>query len=391
MKKFITMAMAAAMAASMGTTAMAADTKTATASNAGVLVDGEAIAPEAYTIDGYTFFKLRDVAAAVAGTEAGFDVAGDADAKKIALTTGVSYEAAVEAGKKAEGSKTATLSTAPVLVDGEETVLTAYTIDGYTYFKLRDLGEATGFGVTWDAEAKMIGINTAFLEEIELTEEEKAAKLEEAMAELEQVVEETEGLEETLEEMFPAEDEAADAEADTFDYELAADEPLEWEGETFVKDVILACAPVEDEESLYTAIFTDCVFEGDVFLVADGQAEVVIGEGCTFAEGKGVVVLEYTEGAAQQNVDNLSSVLVQAEGVNVIAETAAVVRTDMAGSSYTMNGVEYSKEDFGAEQVMYHQTTFCYDENAGGYMATHEAVVVGEDGNPEMLTCEHAE
>ena len=76
MKKF--MAMAAAMVASMGTTAMAADTKTAVASNAKVAVNGAEIAPEAYTIDGYTFFKLRDVAAAVAGTEAGFDVTWDA-------------------------------------------------------------------------------------------------------------------------------------------------------------------------------------------------------------------------------------------------------------------------------------------------------------------------
>ena len=57
-----------------------------------------------------------------------------------------------------------------IIIDGEEATLGAYTIDGYNYFKLRDLGAALGFEVTWDKEARMIGINTSAAEEVVIEE-----------------------------------------------------------------------------------------------------------------------------------------------------------------------------------------------------------------------------
>ena len=45
----------------------------------------------------------------------------------------------------------ATLSTNRILVDGQETHMTAYTIIGNNYIKLRDMGEQVGFNVYWDA------------------------------------------------------------------------------------------------------------------------------------------------------------------------------------------------------------------------------------------------
>ena len=36
-------------------------------------------------------------------------------------------------------------------LDENQISLKAYTIDGSTYFKLRDLGEAMGFDVGWDS------------------------------------------------------------------------------------------------------------------------------------------------------------------------------------------------------------------------------------------------
>ena len=52
-----------------------------------------------------------------------------------------------------------------VLVDGVETALEAITLtdssgNGYTYFKVRDLGQALGFDVTWDSAAGAIVIDT---------------------------------------------------------------------------------------------------------------------------------------------------------------------------------------------------------------------------------------
>ncbi len=46
------------------------------------------------------------------------------------------------------------------IVNGEEKALEAYKIDGYNYFKLRDLGEALGFGVAWDGKNGVVVIDT---------------------------------------------------------------------------------------------------------------------------------------------------------------------------------------------------------------------------------------
>lgn len=138
--------------------------KDAVLSNAKVAVNGEVIAPQAYTIDGYTYFKLRDVAKAVVGTEAGFSVAWDKDARMTVLTTGAEYTATDAADAKADaGKKVAKLSADAVKVNGEAVVLEAYNIDGYNYYKLRELGETLGFEVTWDKTARVIGINSAVL------------------------------------------------------------------------------------------------------------------------------------------------------------------------------------------------------------------------------------
>ena len=37
------------------------------------------------------------------------------------------------------------------MVNGKAVTPQAYNVDGYNYFKLRDLGDALGFGVDWNA------------------------------------------------------------------------------------------------------------------------------------------------------------------------------------------------------------------------------------------------
>lgn len=49
--------------------------KNAALSANSVLVNGEKVAFDAYTIDGFNYFKLRDIAAALTGSDATFDVA----------------------------------------------------------------------------------------------------------------------------------------------------------------------------------------------------------------------------------------------------------------------------------------------------------------------------
>lgn len=128
-----------------------------------VVVNGEKIAFEAYTINGNNYFKLRDLAMAVNGTEKQFEVKWDGAKNAISLLSGEAYTPA--GGELAvsdnPSSKTATPTSSKIYVDGEEVQFTAYTIGGNNYFKLRDIAKVFNIGVTWDGEANTVGIDTS--------------------------------------------------------------------------------------------------------------------------------------------------------------------------------------------------------------------------------------
>ena len=54
----------------------------------------------------------------------------------------------------------ATLSTNRILVDGQETHMTAYTINGNNYIMLRDIGRVVGFNVYWNSDAKCVQVES---------------------------------------------------------------------------------------------------------------------------------------------------------------------------------------------------------------------------------------
>lgn len=62
---------------------------------------------------------------------------------------------------QAATSITATLSTQPIYVDGQRVNMTAYSIGGNNYVKLRDIGQAVDFGVTYDAATNSVHIDSA--------------------------------------------------------------------------------------------------------------------------------------------------------------------------------------------------------------------------------------
>jgi hypothetical protein len=130
--------------------------------NSSVLINGTRVPFEAYTIENRTHFKLRDLAMAFNGSEKQFEVGWDESVKAINLQTGQPYTAS--GGELTltanQGIKKAAFSTAKVYINGVEANLTAYVIDGRTYFRLQDLGSAIDFGITWDGSANTISINT---------------------------------------------------------------------------------------------------------------------------------------------------------------------------------------------------------------------------------------
>lgn len=136
--------------------------QTAQASNDAICVNGQRVEAEVYKIDGSNYFKLRDLAYALNGSEKQFDVVWNASANAISLTSGKSYTAA--GGELAPGSgavQEALPTTSALLLDGADLALEAYNINGNNYFKLRDLGSALNFGVDWDGAANTVVIDTA--------------------------------------------------------------------------------------------------------------------------------------------------------------------------------------------------------------------------------------
>ena len=133
---------------------------TAVPTAATVLVDGLPLAFDAYNIDGNNYFKLRDLAYVLNGSDKQFGVSWYANA--IHLTSGQSYTAVGgEMSAKGSGEQSAKATTSKIILDGEEISLTAYNIGGNNYFKLRDVGEIFDFGVGWNNDTKTITIDTS--------------------------------------------------------------------------------------------------------------------------------------------------------------------------------------------------------------------------------------
>jgi len=137
-------------------------TVTATPTASKVLVNGSSVSFDAYTINGNNYFKLRDLAKVLSGTAKQFEVTWDGTNKVINLVSGSPYTAV--GGELAAGdglTKSAVLNASAIYKDGIQVSLTAYTINGNNYFKLRDIGQAFDFGVTWDGAANTIRIDTS--------------------------------------------------------------------------------------------------------------------------------------------------------------------------------------------------------------------------------------
>ena len=130
-----------------------------------VVVDGAEVSFEAYNINDNNYFKLRDVAKAISGSEKQFEVTWDEEEGAINLISGQSYTTV--GGELASGDgtqKNAEKSTAQIRLNGKEIEkerLNAYTINDNNYFKLRDLGMLFDFNVSWDENANCIIINTS--------------------------------------------------------------------------------------------------------------------------------------------------------------------------------------------------------------------------------------
>jgi hypothetical protein len=124
---------------------------------------------EAYNIDGYNYFKLRDIAYILKYTFTSdkkftpkrFNVIWDPEKKAINLISDADYQ--IVGGECHVWHYPRTVKavecTSEIYKDGRLVQLDAYTIEGYNYFKIRDIAKLFNFAVTWNAESKTIEID----------------------------------------------------------------------------------------------------------------------------------------------------------------------------------------------------------------------------------------
>ncbi len=122
-----------------------------------ITIDGKSVELQAYALkdeNGYdtNYVKLRDVAYLLNGSAAQFNVTWDG---AVNIVTETAYVVNFSEMKTPfSGNRTYAIATAETKINGatadlEAILLTDDLGGGYTYYKLRDLGQAIGFNVSW--------------------------------------------------------------------------------------------------------------------------------------------------------------------------------------------------------------------------------------------------
>ena len=129
-----------------------------------LMVDGDMVSCLKYNINGYNYFKLRDLAYLLNGTPCQFSVDYIEETNTVSIVTGQPYEPiGTELMEPAEDELvTVELSSHGLQIDGERARgFSYYLINGNNYYKLRDLAEYVGFDVDSSNVSRTAIINTA--------------------------------------------------------------------------------------------------------------------------------------------------------------------------------------------------------------------------------------
>lgn len=143
-------------------------------STAAVLVDGRELSFQAYEIDGYHYFKIRDLAAAFTGTRQQFVPKGSGSGAALFKSFG-EFEKYQSVGDELQAGDGTPKEAVPVrhilytdftiqvdapFVAAGSSKCDGYTIEDYNYIKLRDMADVFDFGVRWDGAQSRIEIDT---------------------------------------------------------------------------------------------------------------------------------------------------------------------------------------------------------------------------------------
>ena len=94
-------------------------------------------------------------------TPSKFNVSWDGNLNAIMIDTHSDYIAiGGELSSEIEQDMNVVENNTPIYVDGRRTAITAYNINGSSYFKIRDIADAAGFEIQWDGASQTINIIT---------------------------------------------------------------------------------------------------------------------------------------------------------------------------------------------------------------------------------------
>jgi len=144
------------------TQASVQDLVTVKPSKSELMIDNQTCTFESYSVAGNNYFKLRDLAAALNGSEKQFEVEYDSAAKAVKISLKKPY---TNVGGELylpdqPVIRTARRSQVKLYLDEKEVMVAAYYINGNYFYKLRDIGNLLDFLVEWNTETKEIAINT---------------------------------------------------------------------------------------------------------------------------------------------------------------------------------------------------------------------------------------
>lgn len=123
---------------------------------------------DAYLVNNNNYFKLRDIAYVLNRTNLNFNVDWDKEAQSIEIKTETPYlpigDETSPSSPDADKTKGVNLQVASEMaklsVNGKAHKVEVYHIDGYHYFKLRDLGDLLDFHVNWLENEKAVQLLT---------------------------------------------------------------------------------------------------------------------------------------------------------------------------------------------------------------------------------------
>ena len=125
-------------------------------------VNGEYTRISAYNINGNNYYKLRDLSYAVTETAKQFDISYDDKQNTISLYKNKFYSGFITRIDFDQKQKAIAKGTnAKIIIDDVTHVYTAFNINDYNYFKLRDIAALFDFDVEWIESENTVNIVTS--------------------------------------------------------------------------------------------------------------------------------------------------------------------------------------------------------------------------------------